>query len=233
MEESIKFPVFAENLRRMRVSRDLTQNQMAEQAGVKYKSYQSWEEGRARPKPDDGAKIANFFGVSLSELYVQNIPPAKEPERVITDAVEELPPGEATPGIYQQIIVELIESSKSQRRISDALAESSRAQIKISEALLEERQLIRDTARGTIEAVNEVKKLAASLEEYHAEAQRQSEWTETFEELVIEQIANIRKVDIEDVAAEFDTGMRGDPIVFDKSKSPEKDNPRRTTVSDS
>lgn len=69
MEEKKKYPEFAEKLRQLRLSAGLNQEKMAEMLGVKYKSYQSWEEGRARPRPDDGRTIANFFGVALEDLY--------------------------------------------------------------------------------------------------------------------------------------------------------------------
>ena len=59
---------FGLRLRHLRVVKGLSQSDVAQQLGVRTPSVSGWETGRARPKPDRLAALAEVLGVSLAEL---------------------------------------------------------------------------------------------------------------------------------------------------------------------
>lgn len=61
---------FGANLKRLRIARRLSQATVAEKMGVSAPSISGWESGRARPKHDRMAVLADLFGVPMSELLV-------------------------------------------------------------------------------------------------------------------------------------------------------------------
>lgn len=65
---------FAANLKRMRMAKGLSQANMAERLGVSGPSISGWEKGRARPKEDRLADLANLLGVPVSQLLVDPQP---------------------------------------------------------------------------------------------------------------------------------------------------------------
>lgn len=65
---------FAANLKRLRMAKGLSQANMAERLGVSGPSISGWEKGRARPKEDRLADLANLLGVPVSQLLVDPQP---------------------------------------------------------------------------------------------------------------------------------------------------------------
>ncbi len=66
--EKQEFVVLAENLRRLRQARNLSQAALAEQAGLSRVGYRNIETGRAIPKADTFARLASALGVGLDDL---------------------------------------------------------------------------------------------------------------------------------------------------------------------
>lgn len=58
----------AENLRNLRLDRNITQEQLAEHLGVSFKTVSRWETGAGYPDIEILPNIANFFDVSLENL---------------------------------------------------------------------------------------------------------------------------------------------------------------------
>lgn len=56
------------NVRRLRESRDMTQEQLANVLGVKRATVAQWESGMAYPRMSTAIELVRFFGVSLDEL---------------------------------------------------------------------------------------------------------------------------------------------------------------------
>jgi len=65
---------FAANLKRLRMAKGLSQANMAERLGVSGPSISGWEKGRARPKEDRLADLADLLGVPVSQLLVDPQP---------------------------------------------------------------------------------------------------------------------------------------------------------------
>lgn len=74
----------AESIRRLRESKDLTQEQFGKIAGVSSMAVSQWENGRAVPRMGAIQKLSDFFGVPKSSImgdeedYVR--PPARQME---------------------------------------------------------------------------------------------------------------------------------------------------------
>jgi len=60
---------FAKNLKLERISRNLTQKQVAEKIGIKTQSYQSYEANISMPSLENLLKIVEIFNLSLDELF--------------------------------------------------------------------------------------------------------------------------------------------------------------------
>lgn len=58
-----------DELKRLRKEKGLTQVELAERLNVSQSTIASWENGKRRPDLDFLPTIADFFGVSLSEIY--------------------------------------------------------------------------------------------------------------------------------------------------------------------
>lgn len=59
---------FGENLKRIRMNKNLNQNELAEMLGYKQVTISSWENGRTEPSMGDISKISNILECSQSEL---------------------------------------------------------------------------------------------------------------------------------------------------------------------
>ena len=75
MDEKIKnklykhIEVFAKNLKMERVSRNLTQKQLAEILEIKTQSYQAYEKGITMPSAENLVKLALALNLSLDDLF--------------------------------------------------------------------------------------------------------------------------------------------------------------------
>lgn len=64
---------FGENIRVLRSSYDLTQEQLAAIAGVTDKAVSAWESGLRQPKPKVAQRIAKHFNLSYGSLLDDHI----------------------------------------------------------------------------------------------------------------------------------------------------------------
>lgn len=55
-------------LKELQKERKITQQELAEIAGVSKRTIQYWESGENQIKPDKAKKLADFFGVSIAHL---------------------------------------------------------------------------------------------------------------------------------------------------------------------
>lgn len=60
---------FAKNIKNERISRNLTQKQVAVAIGISAQSYQQYESGLALPSAENLIKLVLFFDVSLDDLF--------------------------------------------------------------------------------------------------------------------------------------------------------------------
>ena len=75
---------FAEKLITLRKSRELTQEQLAEQLNVSRQSISKWESGQAMPDLDRVVRMSELFGVSTDSL-LKDTP---EPDRSVHELRE-------------------------------------------------------------------------------------------------------------------------------------------------
>ena len=68
MSESIR-DVLSKNLKELRKSRGLTQEQLASLAGFQTPSYNKWETGKAWPEPDTISALARALEVEEARLF--------------------------------------------------------------------------------------------------------------------------------------------------------------------
>lgn len=64
---------FNQNIKLLRAKYKLTQPQVAEKLGVKYKTYQAWEAGRGEPPYETIAAISNLYQVTFDDLVRKDI----------------------------------------------------------------------------------------------------------------------------------------------------------------
>lgn len=87
---------FAEQLRKLRSARNVTQTRLAQLLGISPRVYNRWETGDAVPHFDTCVKIAEALGVSLDELAGRidgdDQPGLRNPElRQLTAQLDKLP----------------------------------------------------------------------------------------------------------------------------------------------
>jgi transcriptional regulator with XRE-family HTH domain len=86
--ERMAFPART-RLKSKRLWRDMTLQQVAELAGVKYGVVQEWEAGTHVPRADQAIKVAKVMGLDLEDLFhdfeIQRVPreTAKREEKTI------------------------------------------------------------------------------------------------------------------------------------------------------
>ena len=61
--------LIGENIKRLRRERDLTQEEMASHLGISFQSVSKWERGDGYPDITMLPALANYFGISLDELF--------------------------------------------------------------------------------------------------------------------------------------------------------------------
>lgn len=78
-ETNQKSPAFATNIKRLRISHNLTQLELAKIVGVSDKAVSTWESGRKIPRIQVLSKLCDYFGVSLGELFEEEEKRTDEP----------------------------------------------------------------------------------------------------------------------------------------------------------
>ena len=81
--------MMCDELKRLRKERGLTQVELAEKLNLSQSTIASWENGKRRPDLDLLPIIADFFGVSVDEIYGQE-PHEKTPTPALDDALVDL-----------------------------------------------------------------------------------------------------------------------------------------------
>jgi transcriptional regulator with XRE-family HTH domain len=59
---------FSTNLKKLRKSKNLSQQQIADNIGITQRTYSNYEAGISQPNCETLVKIANFFKIRLDEL---------------------------------------------------------------------------------------------------------------------------------------------------------------------
>jgi transcriptional regulator with XRE-family HTH domain len=113
--------VFAANLRKLRHSKNLNQEDVAELLGVTLGSYTSYELQKSLPKPDKLKALAEIFNVDVSDLYAD----ADAPKYTLS---EKAPLGELieliqrkTAGIPDDVITLAMNFSKDDKDVWDVV----------------------------------------------------------------------------------------------------------------
>jgi len=65
--------IIANNMRMIRDNMHLSQKEVAEHIGIPERKYNSIERGRIEPSLATLEKITNYFGISMAELFQNNI----------------------------------------------------------------------------------------------------------------------------------------------------------------
>ena len=68
-KEEEKKNLFSVRLKELRLQHGFSQEELAEQIGIKRNYYSDWENGKCKPNYEKLEKIADFFGVSLDWLF--------------------------------------------------------------------------------------------------------------------------------------------------------------------
>lgn len=72
-------------LRELRKEKKLTQQELAENIRVHYRTLQNWENGESQIKPEKAQQLADYFGVSVG--YLLGYEPEGMPKRSIYEEV--------------------------------------------------------------------------------------------------------------------------------------------------
>ena len=64
--------MFKDNLRNLRISKDLTQEQLSKNLGLSPSSIGNYEQGTRFPKYETLEKIADYFNISISDLFLDS-----------------------------------------------------------------------------------------------------------------------------------------------------------------
>lgn len=66
-------PKLASNIKWLRVSHNFTQEEFAQQVGVKKNDLANWELGRNRPRPENLRKIVEHFSLTLDDIINKDL----------------------------------------------------------------------------------------------------------------------------------------------------------------
>ncbi|MDE1315509.1 helix-turn-helix transcriptional regulator [Vibrio aestuarianus] len=66
-------PTFQDGIKRWRIKRNFTIEQMAESIGVSTVTYSKWENGKTSPKAEQIPKLANKLGTSIDVLFGKEV----------------------------------------------------------------------------------------------------------------------------------------------------------------
>ena len=69
-----------DNIKRLREAHDLTQEQLGEIAGATDKAVSTWEKGKAVPRMGAIQRMADYFGISKSDIIEDKEMPIHEDE---------------------------------------------------------------------------------------------------------------------------------------------------------
>lgn len=93
--------IFQRNFINLMEKEGITQQQLADEVGVKRATVSAWITGRGYPRANVMERISNFFGIKLSDLVMSK--DESEQERRLIVAWRGCDP------VYQKVILELLE----------------------------------------------------------------------------------------------------------------------------
>lgn len=96
------FGNFGDMLRRLRKDKGLTQYELGKILGLSKQAISSYERKGVRPSPETLARLADFFNISLDELFNRKVEIAR-PEQTLSDAMSFDPSKEVPIPIYGEI----------------------------------------------------------------------------------------------------------------------------------
>jgi transcriptional regulator with XRE-family HTH domain len=116
---------FAERLRLLRESRQLTQVRLAELVGVDPRAYNRWERGTIAPHLDTLVKIADVLQVSLDELVGRT--PASGDVRIRNHTLNSLwQQADILPDEEQQALILVIDSFVKKSQVEKVVGKRSK-----------------------------------------------------------------------------------------------------------
>ena len=77
-----------DNIKRLREAHDLTQEQLGEIAGATDKAVSTWEKGKAVPRMGAIQRMADYFGISKSDIIEDKEKPAEQLDELYDYAAE-------------------------------------------------------------------------------------------------------------------------------------------------
>lgn len=200
----------SQRLKQVRRHFGLNQRQFALSANIDPSQYSKVELGMQQLGSEKLYSLTSRFSINIDWLMSgvghMFIEPETANDKTSGKPITEVSPVDIIanpqlPGIYQNIIQELIESSKAQRRIS--------------EALLEERQLIRETAK----AATDLAAKAASLDEIKRKMDLKQKADQLTTLFLAGRIASLEGKPLEVLLQELDSKMMGAPTEQKKRKT--------------
>lgn len=83
---------FGERLQMLRRSSDLTQEEFAQQLKVSRQAVSKWESSRGYPEIEKIIYICNTYGITMNELFQDEVPPVRQSDTVPSNTETENPP---------------------------------------------------------------------------------------------------------------------------------------------
>ena len=86
--------MFGENLKKLRIAKGLSQQELGELTQLGQSNISAWERGGRSPLPDGLIKLATFFGCSIDSLVGFSAKPKDEEELILIQKYRSLDKGE-------------------------------------------------------------------------------------------------------------------------------------------
>lgn len=107
---------FANNLKKVRIAKGLTQQKVADSVGVKLQLYQSWEEGRSQPRYEAQKGLIKEFGIKDWRIFcefdgfdtVKDLQPP-QPQNILVALQENYNQADAKTRLAVNILLGLVE----------------------------------------------------------------------------------------------------------------------------
>lgn len=94
------------NIKKLRMQKDITQEQLAERLHVTRQAVSNWENGKTQPDVETLSMLAECFEISVEELiYGKKEEPAKEKKVVIEKTIKKGLDSEAVVGIALAVVL--------------------------------------------------------------------------------------------------------------------------------
>ncbi|EGR0569099.1 helix-turn-helix domain-containing protein [Vibrio cholerae] len=105
--------MFQEEIKRWRVKRNFTIEQMAESMGVSTVTYSKWENGKTSPKAEQIPKLAEKLGTSINSLFGKEISSRDEDIKIYLKMANQL--SDENKETLKSVISALLHKSNAER----------------------------------------------------------------------------------------------------------------------